>query len=186
MILVTGGTGFIGSHTCVALAQAGHDILILDNLCNSRHDVVDRIEKICGRRPAFVEGDCRDAKLLDDVFDRHSISGVLHFAGLKAVGESVAKPLEYYDNNVNGTVQLLAAMRRAEVKTFVFSSSATVYSDREGHVFREDSPRDATNPYGRSKLIIEDMIRKHLGWLVVWGGVFGGAIGVVACLLESA
>ncbi len=125
MILVTGGTGFIGSHTCVALAQAGHDILILDNLCNSRCDVVDRIEKICGRRPVFVEGDCRDAKLLDDVFDRHSISGVLHFAGLKAVGESVAKPLEYYDNNVNGTVQLLAAMRRAEVKTFVFSSSAT-------------------------------------------------------------
>jgi UDP-glucose 4-epimerase len=158
MILVTGGTGFIGSHACVALAQAGHEILILDNLCNSRADVVDRLERIGGQRPVFVEGDVRDVSRLDEVFDRHPVAAVMHFAGLKAVGESVAKPLEYYDNNVHGTLQLLAAMRRAEVKTFVFSSSATVYSDREGHVFREDSPRDATNPYGRSKLMVEDIL----------------------------
>jgi UDP-glucose 4-epimerase len=158
VILVTGGTGFIGSHACVSLAQAGHELLILDNLCNSRADVVDRLATICGRRPAFVEGDCRDAHMLDDVFDRHPVQAVMHFAGLKAVGESVAKPLEYYDNNVQGTLRLLAAMRRAEVKTFIFSSSATVYSDRDGHVFREDSPRDATNPYGRGKLIVEDIL----------------------------
>lgn len=158
MILVTGGTGFIGSHACVALAQAGHDLLILDNLCNSRGDVVDRLQRICGRRPLFVEGDVRDSAVLDEVFDRHRVTAVMHFAGLKAVGESVARPLEYYDNNVTGTLQLLAAMRRAEVRTFVFSSSATVYSDREGHVYRESSPRDATNPYGRGKLIVEDIL----------------------------
>ena len=158
MILVTGGTGFIGSHACVALAQAGHELLILDNLCNSRADVVDRLQRICGRRPLFVEGDVRDSAALDEVFDRHPVSAVMHFAGLKAVGESVARPIEYYDNNVTGTLQLLAAMRRAEVRTFVFSSSATVYSDREGHVYRESSPRDATNPYGRGKLIVEDIL----------------------------
>ena len=158
MILVTGGTGFIGSHACLALAQAGHELLILDNLCNSRADVVDRLQRICGRRPLFVEGDVRDSAVLDEVFDRHRVTAVMHFAGLKAVGESVARPLEYYDNNVNGTLQLLAAMRRAEVRTFVFSSSATVYSDRDGHVYRESSPRDATNPYGRGKLIVEDIL----------------------------
>ncbi|MBK9350104.1 MAG: UDP-glucose 4-epimerase GalE [Sulfuritalea sp.] len=158
MILVTGGTGFIGSHACLALAQAGHELLILDNLCNSRADVVDRLQRICGRRPLFVEGDVRDSAVLDEVFDRHRVTAVMHFAGLKAVGESVARPLEYYDNNVHGTLQLLAAMRRAEVRTFVFSSSATVYSDREGHVYRESSPRDATNPYGRGKLIVEDIL----------------------------
>jgi UDP-glucose 4-epimerase len=170
MILVTGGTGYIGSHTCVALALAGHELLILDNLCNSRADVVDRLATICGRRPVFVEGDCRDAGLLDAIFGRHPIRAVMHFAGLKAVGESVTKPLEYYDNNLHGTVQLLAAMRRADVRAFVFSSSATVYSDRDGHVFREDSPRDATNPYGRSKLMIEDILadlqRGELGWSI--------------------
>lgn len=158
MILVTGGTGFIGSHACLALAQAGHELLILDNLCNSRADVVDRLQRICGRRPLFVEGDVRDSAVLDEVFDRHRVTAVMHFAGLKAVGESVARPLEYYDNNVHGTLQLLAAMRRAEVRTFVFSSSATVYSDRDGHVYRESSPRDATNPYGRGKLIVEDIL----------------------------
>ncbi|MFY9328448.1 MAG: SDR family NAD(P)-dependent oxidoreductase, partial [Georgfuchsia sp.] len=117
MILVTGGTGYIGSHTCVALAKAGHELLILDNLCNSRADVVDRLESLCGRRPAFIQGDVRDSRMLDDLLDRHTISAVMHFAGLKAVGESVEKPLEYYDNNVHGTLQLLAAMRRAQVKT---------------------------------------------------------------------
>jgi UDP-glucose 4-epimerase len=158
MILVTGGNGYIGAHVCVALAQAGHELLILDNLCNSRADVVDRLATICGRRLMFVEGDCRDASVLDDVFDRHPVQAVLHFAGLKAVGESVAKPLEYYDNNVHGTVQLLSAMRRAKVRTFVFSSSATVYGDPASVPIREDFPRSATNPYGRSKLMIEDIL----------------------------
>jgi UDP-glucose 4-epimerase len=123
-----------------------------------------------GQRPDFIEGDVRDAATLDEVFDRHPITAVMHFAGLKAVGESVTKPLEYYDNNVHGSVQLLAAMRRAEVGTFVFSSSATVYSDREGYIFREDSPRAATNPYGRSKLMVEDILADlHLaepGWRI--------------------
>jgi len=158
MILVTGGTGYIGSHACVALMQAGHDVLILDNLCNSQADVLDRLATICSRRPAFIEGDVRDAEKLDDLFCTRRISAVMHFAGLKAVGESVAKPLEYYDNNVHGTLQLLAAMRRARVNTFVFSSSATVYGDPAELPIREDFPRSATNPYGRSKLIVEDIL----------------------------
>ena len=158
MILVTGGTGYIGSHTCVALVQAGHDLLILDNLCNSRADVVDRLETLCGKRPGFVEGDVRDAATLDKLFARHPIAAVVHFAGLKAVGESVEKPLEYYDNNVHGTLRLLAAMGRAKVRAFVFSSSATVYGDPASVPIGEDFPRSATNPYGRSKLIVEDIL----------------------------
>jgi UDP-glucose 4-epimerase len=158
MILVTGGTGYIGSHACVALAEAGHDLLILDNLCNSRADVVGRLEALCGKRPEFVEGDVRDSVVLDEIFDRHPVTAVMHFAGLKAVGESVAKPLEYYDNNVHGTLQLLAAMRRASVKSFVFSSSATVYGVSSSEPLREDFPRSAVNPYGRSKLIVEDIL----------------------------
>ncbi len=159
MILITGGTGYIGSHTCVALALAGHDdIVILDNLCNSRAGVIDRLETLCGKRPQFIQGDVRDAALLDRIFAEHPIQAVIHFAGLKAVGESVAKPLEYYDNNVRGTLELLAAMRRAGVRTMVFSSSATVYGDPASVPIREDFPRSATNPYGRSKLIIEDIL----------------------------
>jgi UDP-glucose 4-epimerase len=170
MILVTGGAGYIGSHVCVALAQAGHELLILDNLCNSRGDVVDRLATICGRRPEFVEGEIRNAALLDELFDRHSITAVMHFAGLKAVGESVTKPLEYYDNNVHGTMQLLAAMCRTQVRTLVFSSSATVYGDPASVPIREDFPRSATNPYGRSKLMAEDILADlHLaepGWRI--------------------
>jgi UDP-glucose 4-epimerase len=158
MILVTGGTGYIGSHTCVALAQADYNILILDNLSNSHADVVDRIQKLSGKQPCFIQGDVRDAALLDRIFAEHLISAVIHFAGLKAVGESVDKPLEYYDNNVHGTLRLLAAMRRANVKTFAFSSSATVYGDPSSVPIREDFPRSATNPYGRSKLFIEDIL----------------------------
>jgi len=159
MILITGGTGYIGSRTCVALAQAGHDdIVILDNLSNSRVSVIDRLETLCGKRPRFIQGDVRDAALLDHLFADHPIQAVIHFAGLKAVGESVAKPLEYYDNNVRGTLELLAAMRRASVRTMVFSSSATVYGDPASVPIREDFPRSATNPYGRSKLIIEDVL----------------------------
>lgn len=158
MILVTGGTGYIGSHTCVALAQAGHDIVILDNLGNSQESVVDRLETLCGKRPRFIRGDVRDAALLDRIFAGHPIRAVIHFAGLKAVGESVEQPLEYYDNNVRGTLELLAAMRRAGVRTLVFSSSATVYGDPASVPIREDFPRSATNPYARSKLIIEDIL----------------------------
>lgn len=158
MILVTGGTGYIGSHTCVALAQAGRELLILDNLSNSRDDVIDRLAMLCGKRPLFIVGDIRDAAILDCLFADYPITAVMHFAGLKAVGESVEKPLTYYDNNVHGTIQLLAAMSRAGVRNFVFSSSATVYGDPASVPIREDAPRSATSPYGRSKLIIEDIL----------------------------
>ncbi len=159
MILVTGGTGFIGSHTCVALDEANRDLIILDNFCNSREGVLNRLERICGHRPRFVRGDMRDSAVLDKIFAEHQIEAVIHFAGLKAVGESVNRPLAYYDNNLRGTLELLAAMMRAKVKTLVFSSSATVYGDPASVPIREDFPRSATNPYGRSKLIIEYMLQ---------------------------
>lgn len=158
MILVTGGTGYIGSHTCVALARAGHDVSILDNLCNSHADVVSRIEALCGKRIEFTHGDIRDASLLDQLFARHQFDSVIHFAGLKAVGESIEKPLDYYDNNITGTLTLLAAMRRTNVKTLIFSSSATVYGASARMPIREDFPRSATNSYGRTKLFIEDIL----------------------------
>lgn len=158
MILVTGGAGFIGSHTCAALAQAGYPTLILDNLSNSRPSVLDRLESICGMRPQFIKGDVRDTTMLGGIFKRYNIAAVIHFAGLKAVGESVAKPLDYYDNNVHGTLNLLAAMRHAGVKTFIFSSSATVYGDPASVPIKEDATRSATNPYGRSKLMVEDIL----------------------------
>lgn len=157
-ILITGGTGFIGSHACVSLANAGHELVILDNLSNSSADVIDRLATLVGQRPVFVQGDIREADTLDQVFAEHQINAVIHFAGLKAVGESSEKPLEYYDNNVTGTLQLLAAMNRAAVKTLVFSSSATVYGDPASVPIREDFARSATNPYGRSKLIVEDIL----------------------------
>jgi UDP-glucose 4-epimerase len=157
-ILITGGTGFIGSHTCVALDHAGHELLILDNLCNSHADVVDRLSKICGKRPLFVHGDVRDANVLNRVFDEYCIDAVVHFAGLKSVWESTVKPLEYYDTNVVGTLQLLAAMNRASVKTIVFSSSATIYGEPASVPVQENFDRSATNPYGRTKLIIEDVL----------------------------
>jgi len=158
MILVTGGTGYIGSHTVVALLEAGRDVLILDNLSNSNEVVLDRLEAICGQRPGFVKGDIRDAELLARVFAENKIEEVIHFAGLKAVGESVEKPLEYYDNNVRGSLELLAAMKQVNVKNLVFSSSATVYGDPATVPIDESFPRSATNPYGRSKLIIEEML----------------------------
>lgn len=158
MILITGGTGYIGSHTCVALAKAGHQVVLVDNLSNSRISVVDRLAHICGFRPNFVQCDIRDQDALDRIFEAYPVTAVIHFAGLKAVGESVQKPLEYFDNNVNGTLSLLAAMLRAKVNTLVFSSSATVYGDPATLPIREDFPRCATNPYGRSKLIVEDIL----------------------------
>ena len=157
-ILVTGGAGFIGSHTCVALLDAGHDVIVLDNLCNSDASVLSRVGQICGHDPVFVEGDIRDTSLLDALFAKYDIGAVMHFAGLKAVGESVQKPLDYYQNNVGGSLALLAAMRTAGVKTLVFSSSATVYGDPASVPITEDFPRRAANPYGRTKLMIEDIL----------------------------
>lgn len=169
-ILVTGGTGYIGSHACVALAKAGFTATILDNLSNSHVAVLDRLERITGTRPEFVRGDIRDRELLERLFATRKFGAVMHFAGLKAVGESVEKPLEYYDNNVRGTLDLLAAMCAADVKTMVFSSSATVYGDPASVPIREDFPRSATNPYGRSKLMIEDILedlhRSDGGWRI--------------------
>lgn len=169
-ILVTGGTGFIGSHATVVLQQAGYRVLILDNLCNSAISVLDAIAEITGQRPDFVQGDVRDRQALDALFRSRSISAVLHFAGLKAVGESTQKPLDYYDNNVHGSMALLAAMRQAGVRTFVFSSSATVYGDPQKLPLTEDHPRSATNPYGHSKLVVEDMLenlyRSEPGWRI--------------------
>ena len=157
-ILVTGGTGFIGSHTCVSLIAAGHDVTIIDDLSNSRPEVVDRIEQIAGKRPAFVEGDVRDRALLGQVFKARTVDAVIHFAGLKAVGESVAQPLRYYDCNVGGAIILCEAMADAGVKSLIFSSSATVYGDPASVPIREDFPRSTTNPYGASKLMIEDIL----------------------------
>ena len=158
-ILVTGGTGYIGSHTAVQLINAGYKVVILDNLCNSKRDVINRLETITGVRPEFVVGDIRDRQLLRSVFNNHSISAVLHFAGLKAVGESVAMPLAYYDNNVSGSIVLFEEMARAGVKTLVFSSSATVYGDPASVPITEDFPLGATNPYGQSKLMVEHILR---------------------------
>lgn len=157
-ILLTGGTGYIGSHTAVVLAAAGHEIVLYDNLSNSSASVVDRLAKIIGRRPVFVRGDIRDTEHLVRTMKAHQVKQVVHFAGLKAVGESVQKPLEYYDNNVAGTVSLLKAMAMASVQTLVFSSSATVYGDPEYLPIDESHPTRATNPYGRTKLQIEEIL----------------------------
>ena len=159
-ILLTGGTGFIGSHTAVALAQAGYSFVILDNLSNSSSKVLDRLARLNASPLAFVNADVRDAQTLDKLFGEYKFSGVIHFAGLKAVGESVAQPLRYFDNNVNGTLQLLQAMQRAAVQKIVFSSSATVYGDPASVPIQESAPLTSTNPYGRSKLLCEDILRE--------------------------
>lgn len=157
-ILVTGGAGFIGTHTCVALAAAGYAPVILDNLCNSDVRVLDRLTRIIGATPRFVEGDVRDRELLDKLFREHAISSVIHFAGLKAVGDSVADPITYYDNNVHGTFVLAAAMQAAGVRNLIFSSSATVYGDPDRSPIPEDAPLRPANPYGRSKLMVEEAL----------------------------
>ena len=159
MILVTGGAGYIGSHTVVQLIAAGHDLLILDNFSNSSPKVLDRIFAISGHRPQVIDGDIRDPLLLKQIFSEHSIDAVIHFAGLKAVGESVAQPIRYFDNNVVGSLRLFEAMSEANVKTLVFSSSATVYGDPHTVPINESFPLQATNPYGRTKLHIEEMLR---------------------------
>ncbi|WP_374497428.1 UDP-glucose 4-epimerase GalE [Vogesella indigofera] len=157
MILVTGGAGFIGSHTCLQLLEAGCELVVLDNLSNSKPEALRRVQQLANKSLQFVEGDIRDAAVLDTIFHQ-PIEAVIHFAGLKAVGESVAKPLEYYDNNVTGTLSLLAAMRRHGVRTLVFSSSATVYGAPASVPIHENFPLSATNPYGRSKLMAEDIL----------------------------
>ncbi|MDH1683283.1 UDP-glucose 4-epimerase GalE [Pseudomonas chengduensis] len=158
-ILVTGGAGYIGSHTCVELLTAGHEVVVFDNFSNSRPEALTRVEEITGRKLMLVEGDIRDQTVLETTLHRHGCRAVIHFAGLKAVGESVEKPLDYYDNNVIGTHRLLMAMQNCGVNTLVFSSSATVYGEPQRLPLKEDHPLSATNPYGRSKLIVEDILR---------------------------
>jgi len=158
-ILVTGGAGYIGSHTCVELLQAGQDIVVIDNLANSHELALERVRKIAGRDFPFIKLDIRDKHALRDVFRAHAIDAVIHFAGLKAVGESVEQPLAYYDNNVGGSVALFEVMAAAGVKSIVFSSSATVYGDPAQLPIREDFPLSVTNPYGRTKLMVEDILR---------------------------
>lgn len=157
-VLLTGGTGYIGSHTAVVLAGAGHEVVLYDNLCNSSASVIDRLETITGGGLPFVNGDIRNTALLIQTLQAHRIDVVVHFAGLKAVGESVAKPIDYYANNVVGTISLLQAMKAAELETLVFSSSATVYGDPLYLPIDEEHPTSATNPYARSKLHIEEML----------------------------
>ena len=157
-ILLTGGTGYIGSHTAVTLLEAGQQVVLLDNLCNSRRDVVARIGEIAGKAPPFIEGDVRDTALVRKTLEDHGCDSVIHFAGLKAVGESVAKPIEYYASNVQGTVSLLQAMDAAGTRKLVFSSSATVYGVPQYLPYDEEHPTSAINPYGRTKLHIEEML----------------------------
>ena len=171
-ILVTGGAGYIGSHTCVVLLAAGHDLEVVDNLSNSKYEAIRRVEGITGRSVAFHQTDLLDEPGLDAVFRTGPIDAVVHFAGLKAVGESVGQPLRYFHNNVTGTLMLCQVMQRHGVRTIVFSSSATVYGDPHAVPITEDFPLHATNPYGRSKLMIEDILRDLYradpGWRVAW------------------
>lgn len=159
MIFVTGGAGYIGSHTCVELLDAGYDVTVFDNFCNSHPEAVARVERITGKKLRLVKGDIRDRGVLVAALRESGASAVIHFAGLKAVGESVTQPLAYYDNNVVGTQRLLEAMGECGIKTLVFSSSATVYGDPQRLPLTEDHPLSATNPYGRTKLMIEEILR---------------------------
>ena len=154
-ILLTGGTGYIGSHTAVELMNSGHHLVIVDNLSNSSAKVLERIEELAGKNFTFIESDVRQAEALDQLFSEHAVEGVIHLAGLKAVGASVAQPLQYYENNVGSTLSLLQAMDRAGVRQIVFSSSATVYGNPDHVPISESSKLQVTNPYGRTKLMCE-------------------------------
>ncbi len=158
-ILLTGGAGFIGSHTAVSLLNAGLEIVIVDNLYNSSPKVIDRIETITGKRPAFVEADCCDKAAMDKVFSDYDITGVIHFAGLKAVGESVQKPLLYYRNNLDSTLTVLEVMRAHNCHQFVFSSSATVYGDQPAPLYETAQTGNCSNPYGWTKFMIEEILK---------------------------
>ncbi len=158
-ILVTGGAGYIGSHTCIELMNAGYEVVVLDNLCNSSKESLKRVEKIVGKEIPFYEADIRDAQAMKMIFEKEDISAVIHFAGLKAVGESVTKPMEYYDNNINGTLVLCKAMQEAGVKNIIFSSSATVYGDPAFIPITEECPKgNCTNPYGWTKSMLEQIL----------------------------
>lgn len=159
-ILVTGGAGYIGSHTCVELLNAGHEPIVLDNLCNSSPIAIQRVEQITGKALPFVEGDIRDKQTLNRLMAAHQFDAVIHFAGLKAVGESCTMPLKYYDNNISGTITLCQAMAAHNIKRLIFSSSATVYGDPHTLPIEESFPLSATNPYGHSKLVIEEILRE--------------------------
>ncbi|MEO7941456.1 MAG: UDP-glucose 4-epimerase GalE [Burkholderiaceae bacterium] len=159
MILVTGGAGYIGSHTCVELLQAGHAVTVLDNFSNSQPEALHRVERITGKKLTVLRADIRDRAALEQALRSSGATAVIHFAGLKAVGESVEQPLAYYDNNVQGSLCLLQAMQACGVKTLVFSSSATVYGDPQRLPLQEDHPLSATNPYGATKLVVENMLR---------------------------
>lgn len=158
-ILVTGGAGYIASHTNLELLNAGYEVVAIDNLSNSCKESIRRVEKITGKEISFYENDIRDKEALINIFNKENIDGVIHFAGLKAVGESCRIPLEYYNNNISGTINLLEVMDRFDVKNLVFSSSATVYGDPKTVPITEDFPLSVTNPYGRTKLMIEDILR---------------------------
>ncbi|MGB4158033.1 MAG: UDP-glucose 4-epimerase GalE, partial [Caldicoprobacterales bacterium] len=158
-ILVTGGAGYIGSHACVELLNAGYEIVVVDNLSNSKEEALRRVQEITGRELKFYKEDLLDYEALDTIFKEESIDGVIHFAGLKAVGESVSIPLRYYHNNITGTLNLCGAMQKYGVRDLVFSSSATVYGDPSTVPITEDFPLSATNPYGQTKLMIEQILR---------------------------
>lgn len=158
-VLVTGGAGYIGSHTCVELLNAGKEVVVIDNLCNSCEEALERVKKITGKELTFYQADLLDRKAVEEVFEKEKIESVIHFAGLKAVGESVQKPLEYYYNNITGTLVLCDVMRKYGVKKLVFSSSATVYGSPKTVPIKEDFPLSVTNPYGRTKLMLEDILR---------------------------
>ena len=158
-VLVTGGAGYIDSHTCIEMVKAGYDVVVVDNLDNSNRESLNRVERIVGKPIKFYENDVRDKDALRKIFSENKIEAVIHFAGLKAVGESVAKPIEYYDNNLISTIYLLEVMREFDVKKFVFSSSATVYGVAKEMPLKEGMPTGAINPYGRTKLFIEEILR---------------------------
>lgn len=161
MILLTGGLGYIGSHTAVELLDNGYEVVIIDNLSNSKPEIKNKIEQITGKTITFYKGDVRDEELLSSIFTTHNIDSVIHFAGFKAVGESTEKPLEYYNNNINSTLVLLQVMRKFNVKNIVFSSSATVYGRAKSMPIYEDFELSASNPYGRTKLFIEEILRDY-------------------------
>ena len=158
-ILLTGGVGYIGSHVCIELINKGNEVVIIDNLCNSSMEVLNRIKKITGFSPIFNEKDIRDKSALLEIFNNHSIDSVIHFAGLKSLSESLDKPISYYDNNLIGTINLLTIMAQVNCKSIVFSSSATVYGTNQDSPIRENSPLSATNPYGQTKLLIERLLQ---------------------------
>ena len=158
-VLVTGGAGYIGSHTAIELLEEGYEVIIADNFCNSNPVVIDRIKELSGKDVICYEVDVRDFNKMDEIFKNHKIDSIIHFAGLKAVGESVEKPIEYYNNNLISTLTVFELMKKYDVKNFVFSSSATVYGDPHKCPILENFPLSVTNPYGRTKLMIEEMLK---------------------------